>query len=93
MAAHLGGYSAWNKIGLLTDLDKIWFDSSSALWAIDSRRAKQIREELGTSRVMFGTDYPVAYVNEELERFMKIELDEKAREDILYNNAARFLGL
>ena len=93
VAAHLGGYSAWHKIGLLTDLDKIWFDSSSALWAMDSRRAKQIIEELGTSRVMFGTDYPVAYVNEELERFMKIELDEKAREDILYNNAARFLGL
>lgn len=93
VAAHLGGYSAWDKIGLLTDLDKIWFDASSALWAIDSIYAKKIIEELGTKRVMFGTDYPVAHVSEELARFMKIELDEKAREDILYNNAARFLGL
>lgn len=93
VAAHLGGYTAWNKIGLLTDFDKIWFDASSSFWVIDNIYAKKIIEELGTERVMFGTDYPVAYANEEMERFMKVELDEKAREDILYNNAARFLGL
>ncbi|MBQ7294022.1 MAG: amidohydrolase family protein [Clostridia bacterium] len=93
VAAHLGGYTAWHKIGLLTDFDKIWFDASSSLWVIDSTYAKSVIEELGTKRVMFGTDYPVAYANEELERFMKVELDEEARQDILYNNAARFLGL
>ena len=93
VAAHLGGYTAWHKIGLLTGFDKIWFDASSALWVIDSDYVKRVIEELGTKRVMFGTDYPVAYVNEELERFMRVELDEEARRDILYNNAARFLGL
>ena len=93
VAAHLGGYTAWDKIGLLTDFDKIWFDVSSSLWVIDSTYAKQIIEELGTKRVKYGTDYPVAYANEELDRFMKVELDEEVRKDILYNNAARFLGL
>ena len=93
VAAHLGGYTAWDKIGLLTDFDKIWFDASSSLWVIDSKYAKNIITELGTKRVMFGTDYPVAYANEELERFMQVELDEETRADILYNNAARFLGL
>lgn len=93
VASHLGGYKAWHKIGLLTDLDKIWFDASSALWVIDSKYAKSIIEELGIKRVMFGTDYPVAYANEELERFMALEFDDDVRRDILYNNAARFLGL
>ena len=93
VAAHLGGYSAWKKIGMLTDLDKIWFDTSSALYAIDSQEAKRIINELGTKRVMFGTDYPVARADEELARFMAIELDDDVRADILYNNAARFLGL
>ena len=93
VAAHLGGYTAWDKIGLLTDFDKIWFDASSSFWVIDSVYAKQIIEELGTKRVMFGTDYPVFYANEELERFLKIDLDEETRQDILYNNAARFLEL
>ena len=93
VAAHLGGYTAWHKIGLLTDFDKIWFDASSSLWVIDSTYAKSVIEALGVHRVMFGTDYPVAYANEELDRFMKVELDEKERADILYNNAARFLKL
>ena len=42
---------------------------------------------------MFGTDYPVFYANEELDRFMKIDFEDNIRADILYNNAARFLGL
>lgn len=93
VAAHMGGYTAWDKIGLITDFDKMWFDTSSTTWVIDSKECKHIIEALGTERVMFGTDYPVAYENEELDRFMKIELDDKVRDDILYNNAARFLGL
>ena len=93
VAAHLGGYGAWDKIGLLTDFDRIWFDASSALWVIDSDYAKKVIDALGTNRVMFGTDYPVFYANEELERFMKLDFDDNIRADILYNNAARFLGL
>ena len=93
VAAHMGGYTAWDKIGLITDFDGMWFDTSSTTWVIDSNECKKIIEALGTNRVMFGTDYPVAYENEELERFMKIELDDDVRADVLYNNAARFLGL
>ena len=93
VAAHLGGYGAWDKIGLLTDFDRIWFDASSALWVIDSDYAKKVIEALGTERVMFGTDYPVFYANQELDRFMKIDFEDNIRADILYNNAARFLGL
>ena len=93
VAAHLGGYCAWDKIGLLTDFDKIWFDASSAFWVIDGDYAKKVIEALGTERVMFGTDYPVFYANEELDRFMKIDFEDNIRADILYNNAARFLGL
>ena len=41
---------------------------------------------------MFGTDYPVMNTPEELERFFKIDLTDKQREDILWNNAMRFLS-
>ena len=93
VAAHMGGYTAWDKIGLITDFDKMWFDTSSTTWVIEAKRSAEIIKALGEDRVMFGTDYPVAYPCEELERFMQIELDEKTRADILYNNAARFLEL
>ncbi|MBO5306096.1 MAG: amidohydrolase family protein [Clostridia bacterium] len=78
---------------MLADLDNVWFDTSSALWAITPERASQLIHELGPARVMFGTDYPVAYVNSELERFLALDLSEQERRTILYDNAARFLGL
>ncbi len=42
---------------------------------------------------MFGTDYPVKNLDDELSRFMRLELSEPEREDILYNNAKRFLRI
>jgi len=48
---------------------------------------------LGTDRVMFGTDYPVKLPRDEIARLLAIDLTEKEREDIFYNNAKRFLNL
>ena len=93
VAAHLGGYSVWEQVGSIIDLDSIWFDTSSALWAIDSELARKLIRELGVKRVMFGTDYPVAYAKTELELVDKLELDKDELEDIFYNNAKRFLEL
>lgn len=93
LAAHLGGYRTWDKSFMLAELDNIWFDTSSALWAMSPEKASILIRELGPSRVMFGTDYPVAYASSELERFFALDLDETERRVILYDNAARFLGL
>ena len=94
VAAHLGGYMAWDDaLEYLTGRDRIWYDTSSALWAMTPERAGEIIHSLGVDRVMFGTDFPVKKLPGELERFLKIPLDEKERHDFLYNNAARFLHL
>lgn len=93
LAAHFGGYHAWEKSFMLAELDHIWFDTSSALWAITPERATKLVHELGSNRVLFGTDYPVAYASSELERFFALDLTEDERRAILYDNAARFLAL
>lgn len=93
LAAHLGGYRTWDKSFMLAELDNIWFDTSSALWAMTPEKATEIIQGLGTSRVLFGTDYPVAYASSELERFFALGLSKEERRAILYDNAARFLGL
>ena len=71
----------------------MWFDTSSALWAMSAERADYIISKLGTERMMFGTDYPTVTAKDELERFFKLRLSEKQKEDILYNNAVGFLRL
>lgn len=94
VAAHLGGYMANDEaIEYLEGNDRVWYDTSSALWAMTPERADEIISRLGTSHMMFGTDYPVKYADSELERFYKLRLTEKEREDILYNNAQAFLKI
>ena len=42
---------------------------------------------------MFGTDYPMWRLDEELEKFMKVPLTDEQRKKILYDNAARLLKI
>lgn len=94
MAAHLGGYLAWDDaLELLAGRENIYYDTSSALWAMTSERAEGIISALGYDHVMFGTDYPVVNTKEELDRFFKVRMPDSVREDILWNNAVRFLGI
>ena len=94
VAAHLGGYGAWDEAAdYLSGRPNVWYDTSSALWAMTPEKAEYLIHKFGADRVMFGTDYPVKNTAGELERFLKIELSEVEREDILYNNAKRFLKL
>jgi len=94
VAAHLGGYKAWDSsVPLLAGHKNLWFDTSSALWAMSPEKAKNIIYTLGTENVMFGTDYPVMNVKEELDRFFALGLTSGECEDILWNNSLRFLHL
>ena len=94
VAAHLGGYSVWeSSVPALAGRDNVMYDTSSALWAMTPEFAGEIIGKLGAENVMFGTDYPVKNAKEELDRFFAIRLTDKEREDILWNNAVRFLGI
>lgn len=93
VAAHLGGYKAWDDaVPKLAGRENIRYDTSSALWAMSPESASRIISKLGAENVMFGTDYPVVNTHEELERFFRLQLTDKEREDILWNNAMDFLS-
>ena len=92
---NLGGYKAADEaIEYLAGNDRVWYDTSSALWYLTPERAGEIIRALNPEKVMFGTDYPVKNPAGELERFFAIPgLTDREREDILWNNAVRFLHL
>ena len=90
VGAHLGGWSVWDEAVLrLSKFENFCVDTSSSLYALSKERAREIILAYGEKRVLFGTDYPMWKPEIELELFMGIDLSDKAREDILYNNAAR----
>ena len=94
IGAHFGGWSIWEEATeKLSEYKNFYVDCSSALYAMTPERAKELIMAYGTNRVLFGTDYPMWKPEEEIERFMQIELTEKEREDIFYNNASKLLNI
>ena len=90
IGAHFGGWSIWEEATQkLCKYNNFLVDCSSSLYAITPEKAKELIHIYGVERVLFGTDYPLWKPEDEIERFMKIDLTEKEREDIFYNHAAR----
>lgn len=93
IGAHFGGWSIRGEaVKYLLD-KKIWVDSSSSLYDMTPKEATELVRLWGAERIFFGTDYPMWRHDEELERFNKLDLTEKERSLILYENAKEFLKL
>ena len=94
IGAHFGGWSIWEEATeKLCKYKKFYVDCSSSLYAMTPEKAREYIMSYGTDKVLFGTDYPMWEPKAELERFMQIELTDKEREDILYNNAAKMFNI
>ena len=92
VAAHYGGYQAWDDaVHCLAGVPNVWFDCSSALWAMTPERAYALTETMGFDRVMYGSDYPVYGLADYLELFSRVPFSPAQRSAILYDNAQRFL--
>ena len=94
VGAHLGGWSVWDEaVKVLPAYENFYVDCSSSLYTLSSEKATELIKAYGTDRVLFGTDYPMWDTQTEKDSFMKLDLTEEEREDILYNNAARIFDI
>lgn len=94
IGAHFGGWSVWDEATeRLSKYENFYVDCSSSLYAMTPEKAKSLIVSYGTKRVLFGTDYPMWDIDAEIERFMKIDLTEEERRDILYNNTAKLFDI
>jgi predicted TIM-barrel fold metal-dependent hydrolase len=90
VGAHFGGWSVWDEATeKLARYKNFYVDCSSSLYAMTPEKARTLIDAYGTDRVLFGTDYPMWEPLAEMERFMKIDLTEQERRDILCNNAIK----
>ncbi len=94
IGAHFGGYTIWEEASKkLSKYDNFFVDTSSSLFGVDKKSAKQMIENYGEDRVLFGTDYPLWNPKEELDRFLLLDLSESQKEKILWKNGAKLLNL
>lgn len=93
IGAHFGGWSEWDEgEKYLAERENVYVDTSSSLYSITPEKAKEYINAFGVDRVMFGTDYPMWDVNDELKLIERVDISDSDREKIMYKNACRLFG-
>ena len=93
MAAHFGGYQRWDEALTLEKSENLYFDTSSALPFMEKETVYKFFEKFGDDRFLFGTDFPMWNAEEELERFLSLNLGEETNEKVLSKNFEKLFGL
>lgn len=91
IAAHFGGYRMWDEACEYLIGRNIYMDTSSSLYFLSPERAEEMIRKHGVEKMLFGSDYPMWDHEEELERFLRLNLSEKERKMILFENACKLL--
>lgn len=93
IAAHMGGYSVWDKEAKYLVGKNVWFDTSSTLWEISPEKMVDMIHAHGADKVLFGSDYPAISLKREAEKIEALSLTKEEKEMIFYTNAKNLLGL
>jgi hypothetical protein len=93
IGAHFGGWSEWKDCGCLEGFENLYVDTSSSLYELPPEDADKLIKMYGEERVMFGTDYPMWDADGEFKYIAELNLSERAKNLIFYENAAKLYKL
>ena len=94
IGAHFAGYSQWQEaFPILKDYPQLIMDTSSSLNFLSDEDAMMLIEGYGAPRLMFGTDYPLWIMEQELDRFFQLPLTEAQRRQILFGTFSQLFGV
>lgn len=94
VGAHLGGWSVWDEaVDKLVHLPNLYVDTCSCFAFMDRQKVKDIILAYGTDRVLFGTDYPMWPMQNEIEQLLSLRLSEQDNRKILSENAEKVFHL
>ena len=93
IAAHMGGYQAWDEAEKLLYGCNVYFDTSDALMCLPRERVlKQLRNH-PIEKILFGSDFPLVSPKTAFELFDSLPLTEEEKNMIYFENAARLFGI
>ncbi len=94
VGAHFGGWSVWDEAEkVLSPYPNIYVDCSSSFFWLKPEKAKDLIHAYGADRVMFGTDYPLWPIQNEIDALYRLGLSEEEYEMIFSLNAAKLYGI
>lgn len=91
--AHLGGWEMWSGVRehLIPAGENVYFDTAYISPSLTSEEACGLISDIGADRVLFGTDYPWTDQAEEIEFVGEMDLSEKEKRLIYFENAKKLL--
>lgn len=76
-----------------TDLHKEKMGIFRRRYAVPKKTMVEIIRKLGTDRILFGTDWPSYFLDQEEKRIRDLGLAKEEEDQIFYKNAARLLNI
>ena len=93
VAAHFGGYRAWEEARRCLIGRDLWIDTSSTLPHISVAEAAQMARKHGIDRVLFASDYPAVRHKRAIDDVLSFGFTPEENEKVFHLNAERLLGL
>ena len=93
IAAHLGGYRAWEEGKRYLVGRSLWLDTSSTVGYLPAAEARKIILAHGCSKVLWGSDYPAVRHEQAVADIRQMKLTGEQEEQIFFRNAEILLGL
>ncbi len=93
IAAHLGGEQQWDQVEELLCGTEIYLDTSMGFDYYSREQFLRIVRSHGADRILFGSDSPWSRADRELAALRALPLAPEEKEQILWKNAAKLLGL
>ncbi len=94
IGAHFAGWSMWEEATeKLAGTPNLYVDISSSLYDLSPETAVELIHAYGSDKVLWGTDYPMWESASEMEYFNRLDLTDRERSQILYENAAKLLNI
>jgi predicted TIM-barrel fold metal-dependent hydrolase len=93
MMAHLGGFRFWRTgVEAVKNLDNVWVDVSA--WCLFCMGALEgAVRRLGSSRVIFGSDFPLVDLDMAVWKIRNASLSEEDQEKVFWRNSAEVFRL
>lgn len=89
VAAHLGGYRMWNDVEKYLVGREIYFDLSYVFGHIELSRATKIMQSHGLNKILYGSDFPFARQEEDIDVVRSLDISQEDKDNILSGNFLR----
>ena len=93
IAAHLGGHAMWDEVEEYLVESSIYLDTSMGFEYYPQEQFLRIVKNHGADKILFASDSPWSYTNEEIACFKALPLSLEEKAAILGGNAKRILQI